>query len=65
MTTETMTIHKALCELKTLDSRIKKAIEGSVFVFANKHSNAKVSGKTIPASKWNNMVWRSIMYKVG
>lgn len=49
MTTETMTIHKALCELKTLDSRIKKAIEGSVFVFANKHSNAKVSGKTISA----------------
>ena len=49
MTTETMTIHKALCELKTLDSRIKKAIEGSVFVFANKHSNSKVSGKTISA----------------
>lgn len=49
MTTETMTIHKALCELKTLDSRIKKAIEGSVFVFANKHSNAKVPGKTISA----------------
>ncbi len=47
MTTETMTIHKALCELKTLDSRVKKAIEGSVFVFANKHANAKVSGKSI------------------
>ena len=47
MTTETMTIHKALCELKTLDSRIKKAIEGGVFVFANKHANAKVSGKSI------------------
>lgn len=47
MTTETMTIHKALCELKILDSRIKKAIEGSVFVFANKHANAKVSGKSI------------------
>ena len=47
MTTETMTIHKALCELKTLDSRIKKAIDGSVFVFANKHANAKVSGKSI------------------
>ena len=47
MTIETMTIHKALCELKTLDSRIKKAIEDSVFVFANKHANAKVSGKSI------------------
>lgn len=46
-TTEKMTIHKALCELKTLDSRIKKAIEGSVYVFANKHSNNKVSGLSV------------------
>lgn len=47
MTTETMTVHKALCELKTLDSRIEKAIEERTFVFANKHSNAKVSGVSI------------------
>lgn len=47
MTKETMTVHKALCELKTLDTRIKKAVEGSVFVFANKHSNAKVSGLSV------------------
>lgn len=47
MTTETMTIHKALCELKTLDARITKAIGDTVFVFANKHSNAKVSGVSI------------------
>lgn len=47
MTKETMTVHKALCELKTLDARIKKAIESSVYVFANKHSNAKVSGLSV------------------
>lgn len=47
MTKETMTVHKALCELKTLDARIKKAVEGNVFVFANKHSNAKVSGLSV------------------
>ena len=49
MTHEKMTVHKALCELKTLDARITKAIQGSTYVFANKHSNAKVSGKTISA----------------
>lgn len=47
MTTEKMTIHKALCELKTLDARIDKAIRSGVFIFANKHSNTKVSGKSI------------------
>lgn len=47
MTTEKMTVHKALCELKTLEARIKKAVEGNVFVFANKHSNTKVSGMNV------------------
>lgn len=47
MTKETMTVHKALCELKTLDARIKKAVESSVYIFANKHSNAKVSGLSV------------------
>ena len=47
MTTETMTIHKALCELKTLDSRIRKLVEDNTFAFANKHSNTKVSGVPI------------------
>jgi hypothetical protein len=46
MTTETMTVHQALCELKTLDARIVKAMSES-FVFANKHSNTKVSGQDI------------------
>ena len=49
MTHEKMTVHKALCELKTLDARITKAIQSSTYVFANKHSNAKVSGKTVSA----------------
>ena len=44
MTTEKMTVHEALCELKTLDARIDKAILGCSFVFANKHANTKVSG---------------------
>ena len=47
MTKETMTVHKALCELKTLDARIKKAIESGIYVFANKHSNTKVSGLSV------------------
>lgn len=44
MNTETMTIHKALCELKTLDARISDAISRSTFCFANKHSNQKIQG---------------------
>ncbi len=33
MTTEKMTVHKALCELKTLDSRIQKCMQQNPFVF--------------------------------
>ena len=47
MTTEKMTVHKALCELKTLDARIQKCIQQGTFVFANKHSNNKVAGVSI------------------
>ena len=47
MTTETMTVHQALAELKTMDSRIDKAISAEPFVFANKHSNQKVEGMPI------------------
>lgn len=39
MTTEKMTVHKALCELKTLDARIQKGVQQSTFVFANKHTS--------------------------
>lgn len=49
MTTEKMTVHEALCELKTLDARIDKAIQGCSFVFANKHANTKVSGLPLSA----------------
>ncbi len=50
MVTETMTIHKALCELKTLDARITKSIGECTFVFAHKTSNAKVNG--VPVSEY-------------
>ena len=47
MTKQTMTIHKALAELKVIDDRINKAIGDGVYVIANKHSNEKIGGKTI------------------
>lgn len=47
MTTETMTIHEGLSTLKTLNKRIEKEIRGSIFVVSNKHSNTKISGKSI------------------
>lgn len=50
MTTESMTIHQALVELKTLDSRITKAIQEGGFITANKHSNAKING--IPVQEY-------------
>ena len=40
---ETMTIYKALSELKTLDARISNAMDNT-FVVSNKHSNAKIGG---------------------
>lgn len=46
-TVEKMTIHKALCELKILDSRINNAISSTRFCLANKHSNEKVNGVTV------------------
>lgn len=48
MITETMTIHEALVELKTLDKRIESKISLATFVLTNKHSNTKISGKPIP-----------------
>ena len=44
MTTETMTVHKALAELKILDGRIKKEIQNGSYCAANKHSNEKING---------------------
>jgi hypothetical protein len=50
MTTESMTIHQALVELKTLEKRIRSAIQEGGFVTANKHSNAKING--IPVQEY-------------
>lgn len=44
MTTEQMSIHQALVELKTLDKRVENAIQESEWIVANKHSNTKISG---------------------
>lgn len=44
MTTEKMTIYKALAELKIIDSRIEKAITNGTFCLANKHSDEKEKG---------------------
>lgn len=44
MTTEKMTVHKALAELKLLDGRIEKAIAEGIYCVANKHSNTKING---------------------
>lgn len=51
MTTEKMTVHKALAELKVIDDRIDKAISEGVYVIANKHSNEKIQGMTIEQFK--------------
>lgn len=44
---ETMTVHKALSELKILDNRIESAIENLNVVVPNKHSNVKISGLSV------------------
>ena len=43
-TSEKMTVHKALAELKTMDDRISKAISSTTFVLAAKHSAEKING---------------------
>lgn len=47
MAKEKMNVHRALAELKTLDSRIQKAARSATYCFANKHSNVKKDGITI------------------
>lgn len=44
---ETMTVHKALSELKVLDARIHKELDEVKFVVNNKHNNAKIDGKNV------------------
>jgi len=51
MTTETMTVHKALAELKVLDSRIVDAILSGDFVITKKNNQDTVKGKTVEQFK--------------
>lgn len=50
-TVEKMTVHKALAELKIIDSRIDKSINDAQFCVANKHSNEKINGISIEDAK--------------
>lgn len=43
-TTETMSIHKALCELKVIGDRIEKTMGKIPFVLANEHANKMIQG---------------------
>lgn len=47
MTKETMNVHQALAELKTLDKRIEKAVQTPDWVATNKHSNNKIDGVSV------------------
>lgn len=51
MTTEKMTVHKALAELKIIDDRIYKAINNGVFVHACKNKADKINGVSVPDFK--------------
>jgi hypothetical protein len=46
-TTEKMTIHKALCELKVISERIDKAMNAVPFVVANEHGNRRIQGISV------------------
>lgn len=51
MTTEKMSVHKALVELKTMDKRITNAVDDGRYCIANKHSNTKISGISVAEYK--------------
>ena len=53
MTQETMNIHRALSELKVMDSRIENAINSANYVMAIKHSAEKISGVPVADVKEN------------
>lgn len=50
-TTEKLTVHKALAELKTMNKRIIDAVDDGRYCIANKHSNTKISGISIAEYK--------------
>jgi len=54
MTTETMTIHKALAELKIIGDRINNSISTATFIKANKHSNEKING--VPINEFKSQI---------
>lgn len=47
MTTEKMTVHKALAELKVIDKRIYNAMEDTTFVNACKNNTDKINGVSV------------------
>ena len=47
MTKETMTVHKALAEIKILKDRIQSEIYNSIFVSCKKNSQSKISGMDV------------------
>ena len=47
MNKETMNIHKALVELKTLDARIDKAMVGVSFIATKKHESENIRGVSV------------------
>ena len=49
-TTENMTIHKALCELKIIGDRISKGMGMMPFVLTNEKANTKIQG--IPIAEY-------------
>lgn len=51
MTTEKMTVHKALAELKVIGDRTISAIQSGVYCKANKHSNEKINGVSVDEFK--------------
>lgn len=54
MTTEKMTIHRGLSELKVLDDRLCTAIGTGVYCLPNKHSNEKLKG--IPVADYKKVM---------
>lgn len=51
MTTERMTVHEALAELKMLDKRITDKINRNSFCYAVKHNADKINGLSIEDMK--------------
>jgi len=51
MTTETMTVHKALAELKIIGDRISSATSSGIYIRVNKHSNEKINGVSVDEFK--------------